>query len=299
MTHFSLFSGIGGIDLAAEAAGFVTVCQCEAADYPSAVLEKHWPGVPRFKDIYSVTKEEFYGRTGQRSPTLLSGGFPCQPFSSAGAKRGFADSRYLWPQMCRIIAGLRPRYVLGENVANFVNMGLHRTLSDLEQEGYAAGAFVLPACAVGAWHERKRVFIIGIDVSNSPCKRCGDEAGCAKGCTDAGRGVQEPAAVREVLGRIPFGGGILPGAGCGQQLPHKPGMGGMDDGIPAEMDGDLIWGAEPAGIPRQRPRAADDAKRLKALGNAVVPAQAYPVLKYIADIETGRCREWCPGQRHT
>lgn len=298
MTHFSLFSGIGGIDLAAEAAGFVTVCQCEAADYPSAVLEKHWPGVPRFKDIYSVTKEEFYGRTGQRRPTLLSGGFPCQPFSSAGAKRGFADSRYLWPQMCRIIAELRPRYVLGENVANFVNMGLHKTLSDLEQEGYAAGAFVLPACAVGAWHERKRVFIIGVDVSNSPCKRCGDEAGCAKGCADAGRGVQEPAAVREVLGRIPFGGGILPGAGGGQQLPYKPGMGGVDDGIPAEMDGGLIWGAEPTGIPRQHPRAVDDAKRLKALGNAVVPAQAYPVLKYIADIETGRCREWCPGQRH-
>ena len=151
ITHLSLFTGIGGLDLAAEWAGIETVGQCEWAEYPTKVLEKHWPDVPRWRDIRTLTGDSFYDRTGRRTVDIISGGFPCQPFSVAGKQRG-----KVWPEMVRVIKELRPTWIVGENVAGIVRMALPDILSELEACGYRTRTFLIPACAVGARHRRYR-----------------------------------------------------------------------------------------------------------------------------------------------
>jgi len=194
--------------------------------------------------------------------------------------------------MCRVIKELRPHFVLGENVANFVNMGLNKTIIDLEKAGYAVWTFVLPACSVGAWHERKRTFIVGADVSYAPCFRHRNASESAAGnpisCGLLSQKEENGALVGES-----FGGNLLSGKGCGTRSSLQSGVGRVADGIPAGMDGNLLWITEPTDIPRLTRDKKDRVKRLKALGNVVVPAQVYPILKYIADIELGRCKSAC------
>jgi DNA (cytosine-5)-methyltransferase 1 len=154
MKFVSLFAGIGGFDLGLERAGMQSVGQVEINPFCQRVLAYHWPNVKRVGDIRNVNGTEF------AAADLICGGFPCQPFSHAGKRRGKADDRYLWPEMLRIIKAYRPAWVLGENVAGIVSMALDTVLSDLEAQGYKCQAFIIPACSVDAKHERKRVYIV-------------------------------------------------------------------------------------------------------------------------------------------
>ena len=160
LTHLSLFSGIGGLDLAAEMAGFTTVGQCEWADFPTKVLEKHWPDVPRWRDIRTLTGDDFYERTGLRTVDLISGGFPCQPFSVAGKQKGKEDDRYLWPEMLRVIRELKPSWVVGENVSGLVRIALDEILDSIKSEGYEARAYAFTANEVGALFKGERIAIV-------------------------------------------------------------------------------------------------------------------------------------------
>jgi DNA (cytosine-5)-methyltransferase 1 len=253
--HFSLFSGIGGIDLAAEWAGFTTVGQCELADYPTKILEKHWPNVPRWRDIRDVTAESVR-KAGIRTIDLISGGFSCQPYSLAGKRKGAADDRYIWPEMRRVINELKPSWVLGENVAGIIYLGLDQVLSDLENMGYEFPraidktpiVFDIPACAVNAEHIRHRIWIL----AHSNEQRCfsGQNETRMAYKTSARRPEKGSWMLRGFRGR----------SGRIWQAPESS-FERVDYGIPSELD------------------------RLRALGNAVDPRQVYPILKAIADVE--------------
>ena len=154
MRHLDLFSGIGGFSLAAR-----SVWEdheptfCEIDPFCQAVLRKHWPKSEIHGDIRKFRPEGKYH--------LLTGGFPCQPFSQAGSRMGKEDDRYLWPEMLRVIQEARPDWVVGENVAGIINMALDEVLSSLGSQGYEVRAFVIPAVALNAPHRRDRVWIVG------------------------------------------------------------------------------------------------------------------------------------------
>ena len=288
-THLSLFTGIGGLDLAAEWAGFCTVGQCEWADYQTKVLEKHWPDVARWRDIRTLTQESFYERTGLRTVDVISGGFPCQPFSNAGKRRGTADDRYLWPEMLRVIQELRPTWVIGENVAGIINLALDTVLSDLEIQGYQTRAFIIPACGVDAPHRRDRVAIVAYAQRAERWK--GKSAGNEPDRKDAGR--------EEKAGRIgapsPHGGaGFMADANGERCQKFKPATftnktaaisrQDHERNVCQTADAGFSWTVEP-GVGRVANGIPFRVDRLKCLGNAVVPAQFYPIFKAIANIE--------------
>lgn len=159
MTHASLFSGIGGFDLAAEWMGWQNVFNCEIDPFCRKVLAYHFPEAKQYEDVKTA---DFTIHRGHID--VLTGGFPCQPFSLAGKRKGSDDNRYLWPEMLRAIREIQPRWVVGENVFGIVNwsdgMVFEQVQSDLENEGYEVQPYIIPACAVDAPHRRDRVWFV-------------------------------------------------------------------------------------------------------------------------------------------
>jgi DNA (cytosine-5)-methyltransferase 1 len=297
-THIDLFSGIGGFAIAANAAGYDTRVFCEQDDYCTKVLNRHWPTVPVIRDI-----REFDG-SKWRGADLLTGGFPCQPFSQAGEQRGEEDDRHLWPEMFRVIKEARPDFVLAENVAGLINMALDDVLSQLEGEGYTTGAVVLPACSLNAPHRRDRVWIVahaervrepqpergkpnerrrvgdeGEDVADAdshrrvkmphrePGKDSGGRSSIPKQKRDT-HSTQEEVVVNPDSKR-PQGCAKKPIHGVSTQSRQSFRTG---EDIPN------IWTVEPnvGRVAHGIPKRVD---RLKALGNAIVPQVAYEIIR--------------------
>ena len=171
MMHISLFSGIGGFELAAEWSGWQNIASCEINEFGAKVLNYYWPNAYHHDDIHTFTYEvideqltERYGLQWRSDDIILTGGFPCQPYSAAGKRLGNEDDRHLWPQMLRIIREVRPTWVVGENVLGLVNWNgglvFDEVQADLEAEGYEVQPYVLPAAGVGAPHRRDRVWFV-------------------------------------------------------------------------------------------------------------------------------------------
>lgn len=167
-----LFSGIGGFSLAADKFGIETIAFVEKEPFCQKVLKKHWNDVPIIDDIRKIKGEDY------DSATIVSGGFPCQPFSIAGKQKGTDDDRYLWDETIRVVAECKPRWFIGENVDGLVNiqdgMVLRQVQDDLEKEGFQVQCLVIPASGVGAWHQRKRVWIIAHSEHNGLYRSKGD-----------------------------------------------------------------------------------------------------------------------------
>ena len=263
MRFGSLFSGIGGLDLGLERAGMECAWQVEIDDYCTRVLEKHWPGVTKHKDVKHV------GKRNLEPVDLIAGGFPCQPHSVAGKRRGAADDRNLWPEYLRIIKELRPRYVLGENVPGIVSTYLDTVLSDLEGEGYTCTTFNIPAVALDAPHRRERIFVVANTKCNRPqgFRQDRETQGsvglcCGEGSNQEERIFSNPKSIHGIWGQKDKAINIQESRGlCGRSWTTEPSMGRVAHGVPSRVD------------------------RLKCLGNAIVSQVAYEIIRAIRDIE--------------
>lgn len=240
LTHLDLFSGIGGFSLASNQAGFETVGFSEVDPYAIKVLKRHWPDVPNFGDIRTADLSSV------GNVTVLTGGFPCQPWSLAGKRRGHDDDRHLWPAMRDAIAKVRPAWVIGENVPGIANMVLADILAELEGLGFQCQSFLIPACAVGAPHIRERVWIVAHS-------RCGEQS--------------EQRYTEQVFAKW-----------------HRAEESANQAGGSGLYAGRRAWASD-AGVLRMADGIPDRVDRLQGLGNAIVPQVALPFFDAIAALE--------------
>jgi len=290
MTHGSLFSGIGGFDLAAEWSGFTNLFNCEWEEFPRKVLKHHFPNAEQYEDIKDFNATAYSGKLD-----ILSGGFPCQPFSVAGKRKGSEDERHLWPEMLRVIRECSPRWIVGENVRGLVSWSdglvFEEVCADLEALGYSVQSFIIPACATGAPHRRDRVWI----VAHSDNKR---EKRTSRRYASESRG--ERIQERDEVQQFDVTDTLRKDApDTSQERPSKPmedrelgrdkrfterykhcawnafptvsPVCGGDDGLPKELDGITF--------PKWRRES------IKAYGNAIVPQVAYRIFESIQDYE--------------
>jgi DNA (cytosine-5)-methyltransferase 1 len=280
MTHGSLFSGIGGFDLAAEWMGWNNVFHCEWMPFPRQVLKYHFPKSLSYEDI---TKTDFTIHRGNIE--ILTGGFPCQPYSSAGKRLGKEDERHLWPHMLRAIQEIEPTYVVGENVRGLTNWNggvvFEEVCADLEACGYEVQPILLPACAVGAPHRRDRVWFVAYSNSNSRrsanSNREAEEQHIfsrssrfsEKRITSYTNGIRFNQC--ECINEINLlSNGRRRAELSFERFPTQSPICGGDDGLPTKLDGITFskWRAE----------------SVKGYGNAIVPQVAYEIFKVIEQL---------------
>jgi DNA (cytosine-5)-methyltransferase 1 len=292
MRHGSLFSGIGGFDLAAEWCGWENVFHCEWNTFGQKVLKHHFPKSISYNDI---TKTDFTIHRG--TIDIISGGFPCQPYSSAGKRLGKEDERHLWPEMLRAIREIQPSWVVGENVRGLTNWNgglvFDEVQSDLEAKGYEVLPFLLPACSVNAPHRRDRIWFIAYSNLYGLNKRnCDNEVNASDGRLDALSNIDmgfsngnitntnsadnKTQSQKGILGQENKGQstrGLIDGYTRTQwnDFPTQSPVCGGDDGLPRELDNITFskWRNE----------------SIKAYGNAIVPQVAYQIFKSICQYQ--------------
>lgn len=282
--HCSLFTGIGGFDLAAEWIGWKNIFQCEIDTYCQKLLKQNFPECELYNDVKLLD-----GKKYENKIDILTGGFPCQPFSVAGNRKGEADSRYLWQEMLRIITEVKPKIVVGENVPGIIGMALTTVCVDLENEGYKVQPLIIPACAVNAPHRRDRVWFIaygnGIGCEDeqkesgqtlhngkrnyTTSEQSGEQQQCRTGKSnsffaDTNSEHGQEFERRDKLGyegkETPLGRGFYEADWNREWTAVASELCRVDDGLPKELD---------------------KAKRITALGNAIVPQVAFQLFSFI------------------
>ena len=286
MRHGSLFSGIGGFDLASEWMGWQNVFHCEWMEFPRKVLDYYWPGADSHIDICKTDFKKYEGTID-----IITGGFPCQPFSTAGKRKGTDDERYLWGEMLRAIQEIKPKYVIAENVYGITNidggMVFEQVCIDLETEGYEVQPFIIPAASKNAPHKRDRCWFIAKNTLFSRClhgefkkertKIWEQWDTCARN-TDRIYLQKRNATNTNGIGLRGKSDGIRRPTINGQNsatnnwsnFPTESPICGRNDGLPTELDGITFskWRAE----------------SIKGYGNAIVPQVAYELFKQLAKL---------------
>lgn len=292
MTHLSLCSGIGGLDLAAEWAGFETVAQCEIDAYASKVLAKNFPGVPNLHDIRTITNERL-AELGIRTPTVISAGFPCQPYSLAGKGLGDRDNRDLWGEVARVLGEIHPRWFVGENTPGLFARSnqryFRRVLDDLAALGYSVGWGIWGACDVGAPHKRQRVFMLGWNPNSEHEKK---KQKLYKKNLEPSRNSRAISNANSQQARRLFVGkektytefrflrGNVPNADGFREQQQKKSKQEI-----RKWSCDCSWWETEPDVGRVANGVSARVDKLRCLGNAVVPQQAYPIFKAIAEFE--------------